>query len=66
MIPRPGQTEIPLPPFGDAPPEERPIVRTYTLRHFDSEHGEVVVDFMMHADHGPASGRTCHSRPAWK
>lgn len=66
LIPRPGQTEIPLPPFGDAPPEERPIVRTYTLRHFDSERGEVVVDFMMHADHGPASGRTCHSRPAWK
>ena len=63
LIPRPGQTEIPLPPFGDAPPEERPIVRTYTLRHFDHQRGEVAVDFMMHADHGPASGWAAAARP---
>lgn len=34
----------------------RPIVRTYTLRHYDAVNQEVTVDFMMHRNHGPASG----------
>ncbi|MHB0775629.1 siderophore-interacting protein [Halomonas sp. WWR20] len=63
LIPRPGQTSIPLPPHGDRPMDERPIVRTYTLRHFDKQRGEVVVDFMMHADHGPASTWAAEATP---
>ena len=63
LIPKPGQTDIALPPFNDTPEEHKPFVRTYTLRHFDRARGEVVVDFMMHADHGPASGWAAGARP---
>ncbi|EKF76071.1 Siderophore-interacting protein [Alcanivorax hongdengensis A-11-3] len=63
LIPRPGQATIARPPFGDLPEHERPVVRTYTLRHFDRGRGEVVVDFMMHSDHGPASHWAATARP---
>ncbi|MCU5784502.1 siderophore-interacting protein [Alcanivorax balearicus MACL04] len=62
LIPREGQTDIALPPYGDTPPEHRPVVRTYTLRHFDKIRGEIFVDFMMHTDHGPASHWAAHAR----
>lgn len=35
--------------------KQRAIVRTYTLRHFDRQRSKLWVDFMLHADHGPAS-----------
>ncbi len=63
LIPKPGQTDIALPPFNDTPDQHKPSVRTYTLRRFDGERGEVIVDFMMHADHGPASGWAAAARP---
>ena len=39
------------------PPEsdERPMIRTYTVRTFDADKLELDVDFVMHADQGPAS-----------
>ena len=55
LIPRSGQVINDRRSFMDLPDDERPVVRTYTLRHFDRQRGEVVVDFMMHSDHGPAS-----------
>lgn len=63
LLPRPGQSSIALPPFAEMPEAERPIVRTYTLRHFDAECGEIYVDFMMHADHGPASAWAASAAP---
>jgi len=62
LIPRQGQQEIPLPPFGDG--VDKPIVRTYTLRHYDKARGEIHVDFMLHADHpGPACQWAAQARP---
>lgn len=41
----------------------RPIVRTYTVRYYDAERQEVAVDFMMHRNHGPASGWAAQASP---
>lgn len=61
LLPQPGQ-EKPLLPTIDAsgqplpPPEEgRPTVRTYTVRSFEPETGELAIDFVLHGDEGPAS-----------
>ncbi len=35
--------------------DERPMIRTYTVRDFDAGKLELDVDFVMHADQGPAS-----------
>ena len=40
------------------PPEdsgERPVVRTYTVRHYDAEAHELDVDFVLHDSEGPAA-----------
>jgi len=50
VIPKPGQTEIPSPPWTD---DDKPTIRTYTLRHFDVENQEVIVDFMVYGEPGP-------------
>lgn len=63
LVPHEGQTDIALPPYGDLPLEQRPAVRTYTLRHYDKGRGEIYVDFMMHDNHGPASGWAANARP---
>ena len=63
LIPRPGQARIALPPYGDTPEHDRPMVRTYTLRHFDKARGEISVDFMLHEPHGPASEWAVNARP---
>lgn len=36
------------------PPEEQPVLRTYTIRHVDAERQEVAVDFVVHGDEGVA------------
>lgn len=58
LLPAPGQTEIALPtsgPDGLVWPEPRPIRRTYTPRYVDQEARQLVVDFVLHGDGGPAS-----------
>lgn len=50
VIPRPGQEEIPSPPWTD---ENKPTIRTYTLRRFDEQAREVIVDFMIFGEPGP-------------
>lgn len=40
--------------FSSLPPEQRPTVRTYTVRHVDSERRELSIDFVVHGEHGVA------------
>ncbi|HEY3688328.1 MAG TPA: SIP domain-containing protein [Streptosporangiaceae bacterium] len=65
-FPRPGQDAPRLPDadgdlaswygaFVAIPDEERPWMRSYTLRAADAEAGTVTVDFVLHPDAGPAT-----------
>ena len=38
---------------------ERPTMRTYTVRRYDAERGELDVDFVMHGEHGVAALSAC-------
>ena len=40
--------------FNELPVEQRPIVRTYTVRSADTERRELAIDFVVHGDHGVA------------
>jgi len=40
--------------FGVLPAEQRPTVRTYTVRRADAERRELTIDFVIHGDHGVA------------
>ena len=40
--------------FNDLPLEQRPTVRTYTVRSVDAERREVAIDFVVHGDQGVA------------
>ena len=40
--------------FNELPVEQRPTVRTYTVRSADTEKRELVIDFVVHGDHGVA------------
>jgi NADPH-dependent ferric siderophore reductase len=60
FVPRPGQIKPELPTLGPAGPswpsrEVRPFTRTYTIRSFRADVGELDLDFVLHGDHGPAS-----------
>lgn len=43
--------------------EEKPITRTYSVRHFDAERSELSVDFVAHGDEGPASRWALAAQP---
>ena len=56
VFPRPG-VELPEPldlraTRANLPPEQRPVVRTYTMRSFDPVARELAVDFVLHGDDG--------------
>ncbi|MCX2524490.1 siderophore-interacting protein [Larsenimonas rhizosphaerae] len=60
FFPRDHQHEPSLPTLtADGPvwpaAEERPITRTYSVRHMDCERQELAIDFVLHGDDGPAS-----------
>jgi NADPH-dependent ferric siderophore reductase len=40
--------------FNELPVDNRPTVRTYTVRSVDSERRELTIDFVVHGDHGVA------------
>ena len=40
--------------FNDLPAEQRPTVRTYTVRRVDTERREISIDFVVHGEHGVA------------
>ncbi|OBB31829.1 NADPH-dependent ferric siderophore reductase [Mycolicibacterium peregrinum] len=41
--------------FQELPPEQRPTVRTYTVRNVDTERGEITIDFVVHGEQGVAA-----------
>lgn len=45
------------------PPEKRPVPRTYTLRHIDSEKCQLEVEFVIHGSNGPASAWVINALP---
>lgn len=57
-IPR-ASTGGPVWPAGEA----RPVIRTYTVRRFAPDTGELDVDFVVHAGHGPAAAWAVAAEP---
>ena len=70
FFPLPGQ-DLPQVPSGEdwypryraLPDDQRPPMRTYTIRQLRAEQGEVDVDFVIHGVTGPASRWAMHARP---
>lgn len=71
FFPVPGQERPAVPRASTAGPvwpagEARPAIRTYTVRRFDAAAGELDVDFVLHAGHGPAAAWARDAAPgAW-
>ncbi|WP_319455423.1 MULTISPECIES: siderophore-interacting protein [unclassified Mycobacterium] len=40
--------------FNELPEGQRPVVRTYTVRHADPARREIAIDFVVHGEHGVA------------
>ncbi|MCP9276288.1 siderophore-interacting protein [Mycolicibacterium arenosum] len=40
--------------FTALPEEQRPVVRSYTVRHADADRREIAIDFVVHGEHGVA------------
>jgi len=49
--------------FNQLPVEQRPTVRTYTVRSVDAERRELAIDFVVHGDHGVAGPWALSARP---
>ncbi len=49
--------------FNELPAEERPTVRTYTVRSIDAERRELVIDFVVHGEHGVAGPWAMAAKP---
>lgn len=49
--------------FNALPPQHRPVVRTYTVRHTDPARREITVDFVVHGEHGVAGPWAASATP---
>lgn len=49
--------------FNELPVEQRPVVRTYTVRSVDTERRELAIDFVVHGDHGVAGPWASAAKP---
>jgi NADPH-dependent ferric siderophore reductase len=47
----------------ELPPERWPVTRTYTVRSWDAEAGELTIDFVHHGDQGLAGPWAARARP---
>jgi NADPH-dependent ferric siderophore reductase len=71
FFPVPGQHQPAVPRASTGGPvwpagQARPAIRTYTVRRYDPAVGELDVDFVLHAGHGPAAAWARDARPgAW-
>jgi NADPH-dependent ferric siderophore reductase len=68
FFPAPGQDRPAVPRATSGGPvwpagEARPAMRTYTVRRFDPQAGELDVDFVLHDGHGPAAAWARDARP---
>ncbi|WP_437693475.1 siderophore-interacting protein [Sorangium sp. So ce176] len=68
FFPRGDQAAPELPTLGPEGPvwpplPRRPITRTYSVRRYDAQAGELDVDFVLHGDDGPASRWARRARP---
>ncbi|MET8894357.1 siderophore-interacting protein [Streptomyces albogriseolus] len=45
------------------PREQWPVTRTYTIRHWDPDHRELTLDFVIHGDEGLAGPWATNARP---
>jgi NADPH-dependent ferric siderophore reductase len=45
------------------PPERWPVMRSYTVRWWDAEAGELAIDFVYHGDEGIAGPWAAHAKP---
>ncbi|STQ91876.1 siderophore-interacting protein [Iodobacter fluviatilis] len=66
LLPQQGQALM-LPTAGPKgliwpPAQNRPVVRTYTVRHFDAMQQTLTVDFVIHDEYGPASYWAQHAQ----
>ncbi|MFF3847508.1 siderophore-interacting protein [Streptomyces sp. NPDC002328] len=48
---------------GEFPREHWPVTRTYTVRHWDAEHRELTLDFVLHGDEGLAGPWAARVQP---
>lgn len=55
--------QLTLDSFDKLPPEQRPTVRTYTVRHADADKREITIDFVVHGDHGVAGPWAANATP---
>lgn len=49
--------------FNELPAEDRPTVRTYTVRSVDTGRRELTIDFVVHGDHGVAGPWALAAKP---
>ncbi len=68
FIPRAGQEKPVLPSLGPngpqwPPADVRPFSRTYTVRRFDADTGELDLDFVLHTSGGPAAQWARNAQP---
>ena len=61
MIPEPGESQMAF--AGRLANGPMPVRRTYTVRRYDAERGELSIDFVAHGDNGPASRWASHAKP---
>lgn len=59
FLPAAGQSKV---DFADELSNGRPTVRTYTVRYFREEAGEMDIDFVAHGDDGPACQFATHAK----
>jgi len=49
--------------FNELPAQDRPTVRTYTVRRVDNERREISIDFVVHGEHGVAGPWAASATP---
>jgi NADPH-dependent ferric siderophore reductase len=59
VLPQP----LTLDSFNELPEEQRPFVRTYTVRRVDADRCEITVDFVVHGEHGVAGPWASSAQP---
>lgn len=57
------EQSLTLDSFSTLPPQQRPTVRTYTVRSVDAARREIAVDFVVHGEHGVAGPWAARARP---